>query len=971
MPTEENTPNNKIITIDTLKHYHDEMVENTLTWNNVANKPSAFTPDNHGSDKVTAMTSYSKPATIETEDLPIKTTDSLNEAIGKLEYKANNALVNIGEVDTKVDNIKVGGRNLLLNSNNNGNGWNNSNHPHCSIYLGDLKPSANDVVIISIKANVDWEKVEHLQVYNSGDGQQLTIMGSGYDIDGVLSRTFSWKVGTAANTHINIYSKIISGQTRPTIKIDWVKLEFGNKATTWTPAPEDTELAKLRSYSKPSSTSAIATTDTIKSAIGKLEVKADNALPLAGGTMTGTINSQGIIPVDTNRNLGSGSLPFYNVWANSLVSTGSASQMIPYTNNTGRVGAPENYYANSYIATTHTNAIIEKTTDSGITFTGNILPNTTETYDLGSSTKQFDNLYAKTIYQNGTALATVATSGSYTDLSNIPSTFTPASHTHASNDITSLDASKLTGTISLDRLPHGALEQLVKVADQTARFALTTSEVQNGDTVQQLDTGVMYIVVDQTKLSQAAGYVEYTAGSATSVPWSGVTNKPSFGNTAGTFCEGNDSRLSDARTPTEHTHPYLPLAGGEMEGNITPKLSGSNLTLGENNRGWNYVYTNNIKGTSTNGLVLDSNMVPSGATITVGTSIKPFSSIYANSFKSVPSSGNNYSQVDPTVVTIHETSSSSEATVYSRAYGYTASNFYNGEYNYEVTLGTSTISGTTPKLEISKYDNSGLLNMTGRFVVDNITPGIEFSHGSNTSGIYYDFLTPGSEGFSVSGHWNPYSNNAVDLGSTSFKWKSFYTYEVNMYSSGTQNIQMTMSSDSTPVPQILFTNGSNAVALQALAASSAAAILTLKGNFRPEANNTRSLGTDSLRWSYLYCTTVVSGTVRPFSNASGSLGTSSYYYSTAYVNNIVTNLSTSAIRPSVTQNGSVGTATYEWLSMYSKDIYQGGQRVLDESSIEEITNSEIDALFDAASISGNSEYSVATTSDLTSIFHDA
>lgn len=101
------------------------------------------------------------------------------------------------------------------------------------------------------------------------------------------------------------------------------------------------------------------------------------------------------------------------------------------------------------------------------------------------------------------------------------------SHTHVSADITSLDASKLTGTISLDRLPQGALERLVVVADDTARLALTTSSVQKGDTVKVTSTGLLYFVVDDTKLSSESGYVIYTAGTASSVAWTGVTGKPS------------------------------------------------------------------------------------------------------------------------------------------------------------------------------------------------------------------------------------------------------------------------------------------------------------------------------------------------------------------------------------------------------------------------------------------------------------
>lgn len=109
-------------------------------------------------------------------------------------------------------------------------------------------------------------------------------------------------------------------------------------------------------------------------------------------------------------------------------------------------------------------------------------------------------------------------------------------HSHVSDDITSLDASKLTGIIDIARLPQGALERLVTVVDDTARFALTTSDIQKGDTVKVTSTGFMFFVVDDTKLSTEAGYEQYTASAATSVPWSGVTDKPE------TF------------TPSEHTH---------------------------------------------------------------------------------------------------------------------------------------------------------------------------------------------------------------------------------------------------------------------------------------------------------------------------------------------------------------------------------------------------------------------------------
>lgn len=102
--------------------------------------------------------------------------------------------------------------------------------------------------------------------------------------------------------------------------------------------------------------------------------------------------------------------------------------------------------------------------------------------------------------------------------------------------IEEVEADKITGVISIENLPQGALERCIVVADDTARFKLTTANVQVGDTVKVTATNTMYFVKDDTKLSTEEGYEVYTAGSATSVPWNGVTGKPS------TF------------TPSAHTH---------------------------------------------------------------------------------------------------------------------------------------------------------------------------------------------------------------------------------------------------------------------------------------------------------------------------------------------------------------------------------------------------------------------------------
>ena len=88
---------------------------------------------------------------------------------------------------------------------------------------------------------------------------------------------------------------------------------------------------------------------------------------------------------------------------------------------------------------------------------------------------------------------------------------------NASIVIPQVDASVVTtGTLPLSVLPQGALERLIRVANQTARFQLTTDDVQLGDSVIQTDTNTMYIVVDTAELDNAAGYQEYAAGTAVS-----------------------------------------------------------------------------------------------------------------------------------------------------------------------------------------------------------------------------------------------------------------------------------------------------------------------------------------------------------------------------------------------------------------------------------------------------------------------
>ena len=63
-----------------------------------------------------------------------------------------------------------------------------------------------------------------------------------------------------------------------------------------------------------------------------------------------------------------------------------------------------------------------------------------------------------------------------------------------------------------------------------------------------------------------------------------ITDFPAYGTTAGTICEGNDSRLSDARTPVAHTHTKSDVTD-LLNSNFIPSANNS-YDLGSSTNKW-------------------------------------------------------------------------------------------------------------------------------------------------------------------------------------------------------------------------------------------------------------------------------------------------------------------------------------------------------------------------------------------------
>lgn len=121
--------------------------------------------------------------------------------------------------------VIVGGRNLLKGSNTE---VSHSNYWVTSHNLTDA-PAAGETVTLTVWGTTEASK---FMAYNSGD--QVKLANVERIAEGVYRATFKWTVNSAANTNVVLFG---GGGKHSTVKK--VKLERGNIATDWTPAPED------------------------------------------------------------------------------------------------------------------------------------------------------------------------------------------------------------------------------------------------------------------------------------------------------------------------------------------------------------------------------------------------------------------------------------------------------------------------------------------------------------------------------------------------------------------------------------------------------------------------------------------------------------------------------------------------------------------------------------------------------------
>lgn len=160
---------------------------------------------------------------------------SINSLRETVNQKDSSRASEINQLSAKLNNLSVGGRNLIRDS---ATQVQNSDYLIQSYLLTDNSLQEGEPFTVTIWGDLGSDR-EAFWPFNSDSWNWLGAMKK--VSDGVYRLSTTWKrsKNNPSNDHLLIYCGPNSGRTAS--RIDRIKLERGTVATDWTPAPEDTE----------------------------------------------------------------------------------------------------------------------------------------------------------------------------------------------------------------------------------------------------------------------------------------------------------------------------------------------------------------------------------------------------------------------------------------------------------------------------------------------------------------------------------------------------------------------------------------------------------------------------------------------------------------------------------------------------------------------------------------------------------
>lgn len=225
---------------------------------------------------------------------------SINSLRETVNQKDSSRASEINQLSSKLNNLSVGGRNLIRDS---ATQVQNSNYLIRSYLMTDNSLQEGELVTVTIWGDLGSDR-EAFWPFNSNAWNWLGTMKKVSDGVYRLSATWQRSKNNPSNDRLLIYCGPNSGRTAS--RIDRIKLERGNVATDWTPAPEDNDgLQEVRSTVQVVQTALTKATGDIKSLgerITTVQSKADGntAAVQAHARSINGLEAQYTVKVDVN-----------------------------------------------------------------------------------------------------------------------------------------------------------------------------------------------------------------------------------------------------------------------------------------------------------------------------------------------------------------------------------------------------------------------------------------------------------------------------------------------------------------------------------------------------------------------------------------------------------------------------------------------------------------------------------------------
>lgn len=228
------------------------------------------------------------------------TESSINSLRETVNQKDSSRASEINQLSAKLNNLSVGGRNLIRDS---ATQVQNPNYLMQSYQMTDNSLQEGEPVTVTIWGDLGSDR-EAFWPFNSDGWNWLGAMKK--VSDGVYRLSATWKrsINNPSNDRLLIYCGPNSGRTAS--RIDRIKLERGTVATDWTPAPEDNSgLQEIRGTVQVVQTTLAKATGDIKSLgerITTVQSKADGntAAVQAHSRSINGLEAQYTVKVDVN-----------------------------------------------------------------------------------------------------------------------------------------------------------------------------------------------------------------------------------------------------------------------------------------------------------------------------------------------------------------------------------------------------------------------------------------------------------------------------------------------------------------------------------------------------------------------------------------------------------------------------------------------------------------------------------------------